>query len=118
MKYMFLLIGEEESWAQATEEERQAIYAQHGALNAELAAAGKQVEGYELAPSGSTTQVRFQEDGSTVVVDGPFAEAKEQVGGYYLFDCADLDEALRWAAKLPMGPGEVVEIRPVLEGPS
>jgi hypothetical protein len=117
VKYIFLIIGEEESWANATEKERQAIYEQHGAFAGELAAAGKQVEGHELALSDSATQLRFLEGGGTEVVDGPFVESKEQLGGYYLFECADLDEALRWAAKIPMGPGGVVEIRPVVEVP-
>ena len=118
MKYMFLIIGEEDAWAQANEEERQETYARHGALAAELAAAGKVVEGYELAPSSAATQLRFAAGAAPEVIDGPFAESKEQLGGYYLFDCADLDEALAWAAKFPMDGGGVVEIRPVVEPPA
>ncbi len=113
MKYMFLLIGEEDTWANATEEERQAVMAQFGALDEELRAAGKQVEGYELASSDLTTQLVVG-DGEPKVVDGPFAETREQLGGYFVFDCADLDEALEWAAKIPMRDG-VVEIRPIVE---
>lgn len=114
MKYLFLLIGDERAWDGATEEERAAAYAAHGSLDAALRAAGKAVEGYELAASTAATQVRFG-DGGPLVVDGPFAETREQIGGYYVFDCADLDEALEWARRMPMDGGDVVEVRPIIE---
>jgi hypothetical protein len=113
MKYMFLLIGEEETWANASDEERQQVMAEFGQLDEELRAAGKQVEGYELALSNAATTTRF-DSGRQTVVDGPFAEAREQLGGYFVFDCADLDEALGWARKMPHGDGSI-EIRPIVD---
>jgi hypothetical protein len=112
MKYMFLLYGEENTWAAMSDPERDAVLAQHGRLAAELEAAGKKVGGEELAPGHTATTLRL--DGSeAVITDGPFAESREQLGGFYVFECADLDEALAWARKIPM-LGGAIEIRPVV----
>ncbi len=115
MKYLFLLYGRESLWAELPEAERSALYARHAALGEALTAAGKEVGGEELAPTHTATTLRYGSEG-TVVTDGPFAEAREQLGGFYLLDCADLDEALRWARQIPMIDG-AVEIRPVVEHP-
>jgi hypothetical protein len=112
MKYMFLLFGEEGVWARMTEEERQAEYARHGALAEELARAGKIPAGEELAPSSEARTLRL--DGAFRVTDGPFLETREQLGGFYIIDCADMEEALAWARKIPMSGGSV-EVRPIVE---
>lgn len=112
MKYMFLLFGEEGVWVQMSEEERQKVYAQHGALAEALAAAGKTPAGEELAPSAGARTLRL--DGEPRVTDGPFLETREQLGGFYVIDCADMEEALEWARKIPMSGGSV-EVRPIVE---
>jgi hypothetical protein len=75
--------------------------------------AGVFVAGARLQPAGSATTVRIRE-GETLLTDGPFAEIKEQLGGVFLLDCADLDEALRWAATIPVARYGSVEVRPVM----
>jgi hypothetical protein len=76
--------------------------------------AGVHLGGEGLQPSDTATTVKIQEGGEPIVSDGPFAETKEQLGGYYLLDCKDLDDALAWAKKIPM-PGGTVEVRPVMD---
>jgi hypothetical protein len=70
--------------------------------------------GEGLQPSSTATTVHIQPTGDPIVSDGPFAETKEQLGGYYLLDCRDLDDALAWAKRAPM-PGGTVEVRPVMD---
>lgn len=113
MKFMLLMYGDERSWQEATPAQREEVYAQFGALEAELEAAGKTpYEGYELASSREAKVVR--KDGSELkVVDGPFSETVEQLGGYYVLDCDSMEEALEWAAKLP--GNDAVEVRPLVE---
>lgn len=74
---------------------------------------GEFVDAQALSPEGAF--VRFDQDGKPPVTDGPFAETKEQVGGFYLLECENLDEALAWAKKLPVRPGNAVEVRPVMD---
>src|SRR3954451_4025835 len=76
--------------------------------------AGVHLGGEGLQPSDTATTVKIQEGGDPIVSDGPFAETKEQLGGYYLLDCKDLDDALAWAKKIPM-TGGTVEVRPVMD---
>jgi hypothetical protein len=83
----------------------------YGRYTEELQAAGVLRGGSELAPVHTATTVRLR-DGKVVCTDGPFAETKEQLGGYYLIDCANLDEALRWAAKVPSARDGSIEVRP------
>lgn len=81
----------------------------------ELAASGKMVGGQALKRTATATTVR-EKNGSVVMMDGPFAETKEQLGGYYIVDAKDLDEARHWAAKMPhIARGGSVEIRPLME---
>jgi hypothetical protein len=79
----------------------------------ELRSAGKLVAGEGLQSSSTATTLRV-ENGERLLTDGPFADTKEQVGGFYLIDCRDLDEALDWAARLPSAEGGVTEVRPVM----
>jgi hypothetical protein len=84
------------------------------AFTTEATEAGVHLGGEGLEPSATATTVRLTESGDQIVSDGPFAETKEQLGGFYLLDCRDLDEAIAWAKKIPM-PGGTVEIRPVMD---
>ena len=116
MKYLFALIGDESGNADRTPEEGQAAMKAWDAFTTETKDAGAFVAGEGLQPSATATTVRIPDrgQGDPVVTDGPFAETKEQLGGFYLLECADLDEAISWANKIPMFGGSV-EIRPVLD---
>jgi hypothetical protein len=84
-------------------------------LGRELTAAGVYLAGEGLQPSATARTVRIGEDESRTVTDGPFAETKEQLGGFYLLDCESADEALEWARKVPLSPGGSVEVRAVMD---
>jgi hypothetical protein len=114
MKYLLALFGDESRWAERTPEQIQASMKQWDAFTQEAVDAGVHVGGEGLQPSATATTVRIQESGEPIVSDGPFAETKEQLGGYYLLDCEDLDDAIAWARKIPM-PGGTVEVRPVMD---
>ena len=115
MKFMMLICRDEPTWAKLTTSERQAIYAEMVVLSDELRARGQFLAGNPLLPSSSATSVRIR-DGKRLVTDGPFAETREQLGGYMLIDVPDLDEALAIAARIPVARTGAVEIRPVREG--
>ena len=112
MRYILLIHDDDAEWDAMTEAEQAAIGAEFGAFNDELRAAGALVVGNELQP-GSTATVVSVRDGKTVVTDGPFAETKEVLGGYYLVDAGSLEEAQAWAAKVPSARFGHVEVRPV-----
>jgi hypothetical protein len=112
VRYILLIHDDDAEWDAMREEERAAIGAEFEAFNDELRAAGALVVGNELQP-GSTASVVSVRDGETVVTDGPFAETKEVLGGYYLVDADTLDEARAWAAKVPSARFGYVEVRPV-----
>jgi len=112
MRYVFLLYGDETAEAAQSPEELNKILAEHGALSAEMRERGAMVAGEPLSASPNATSIRF-DTGEPVVTDGPFTETKEQIGGLYVLECADLDEALEWGRRMPRSPGLVVEIRPV-----
>lgn len=114
MQYMLLIYnGDPGRWERMSEEERNAIYAEYGALTRELRDRNALVDGNELQPTTTATAVRVR-DGETTVTDGPFAETKEALGGYYVIDVDSLDEAIELAAKIPSARHSVVEIRPVV----
>ncbi len=112
MEYLALIHADETAWLALGEEERNAVYAQYRALSEDAQAVGVLVDGAELAPVASATTVRVR-DGQTLVSDGPYAEVKEALGGYFVFDCPTLDEALDWAARIPAAASGAVEVRPV-----
>ena len=116
MKYMLILVGPEgeEQDQRSPEEMREAMGAWNDYTSA-LVDAGAFIAGEGLQPGATATTVRHTEDGERVVSDGPFAETKEQVGGFYLLECANLDEALEWAKKVPIQPGNTAEVRPVMD---
>ena len=114
MKYMLALFGDESRWAERTPEEIAGAMKQWDAFTQEAIEAGVHVGGEGLQPSATATTIQIQESGEHIVSDGPFTETKEQLGGYYLLDCEDLDDAIAWAKKIPM-PGGTVELRPVMD---
>lgn len=114
MKYALLIYSNEVEDAKMTEEEQQADMGKYIALDGEINAAGIHAGGEALLPTAMSTTVRVQ-DGKTVTTDGPFAETKEQLGGFYIIDCKDLDEAIAYAAKVPAANHGSVEVRPVME---
>ena len=113
MKYMLVLVAEEGGWQDATPEQMQEEMGRWDAFTQEAKDRGAFVAGEGLQESGTATTVRFN-DGDTTVTDGPFAETKEQVGGFYLLECKDLDEALDWAKRIPVQAGSI-EVRPVMD---
>jgi hypothetical protein len=114
MKYLLALIGDESRWADQTPEQQAEGMKAWDAFTQAAIDAGVHLGGEGLQPSSTATTVRIQADGDPIVSDGPFAETKEQLGGYYLLDCKDLDDALAWAKRIPM-PGGTVEVRPVMD---
>ncbi len=111
MKYLLLMYANEAAVPQ-TPEENQAIQQEWYALLQETQAAGVLLANNGLLSVASASTVRVRE-GKTLTADGPFAETHEQLGGYFLVDCKDLDEAIHWAAKIPHAKYGTVEIRPV-----
>jgi hypothetical protein len=113
MEYMLLIYGEPGRWETLSEDERNAEYEQYFALSRELRARNALVGSHELQPGTTATTVRVR-DGEIGLTDGPFAETKEAVGGYYLIEAESLDEAIEWAAKIPSARHGAVEVRPVV----
>jgi len=113
MEYMFLIYFDENSLSEA---ELAQCYAESAGYARELHASGKQVLAAPLHPTSSATSLRTRE-GKRVITDGPFAETREQLGGLFLVDAKNLDEALEIAEKIPAGRWGTIEIRPVLEVP-
>ena len=109
-RYLLLLHGDEPAEERLTAEEKRSIVEAHLALGRELAAAEKLVAAEALTHSSRAKVVRRRG-----VTDGPFAETKEVVGGFYRLECADDAEAIEWAKRMPTGPALAVEIRPVAD---
>ncbi len=113
MQYLLMIYTNEQQEAQRTPEENEAVMGEYYAFTNEVRQAGVMVAGEALHPTTTATTVRVR-NGQTTSTDGPFAETKEQLGGYYLLDCQNLDEAIRWAAKIPGAREGSIEIRPVM----
>jgi hypothetical protein len=111
MKYMLLIYGDENAW---TMDERQACYVESAELCHALNEEGVFLSANPLQLVASATSVRVRE-GKRMVTDGPFAETREQLGGYYLVDAKDLDEAIAIAARIPGAKKGTVEVRPLME---
>ncbi|MGB3737003.1 MAG: YciI family protein [Ilumatobacter sp.] len=114
MKYALLLYDDPTNANEFGTPEMDAEMQQWFAFTEELSDAGKNLGGEALTPVETATTVRVR-DGKTVTADGPFAETKETLGGFYLIEAADLDEAIAWAAKIPSAPSGSVEVRPIME---
>jgi hypothetical protein len=113
MQYLLLIHDDESQWSTMAEAERNSMLAEYGRFTQELTESGALVGANQLQPSGTATVVHV-EDGKTITTDGPFAETKEVLGGYYLVDVETLDEALEWAAKIPSARLGHIEVRPVV----
>lgn len=113
-KYAALIYASEAGAPAPNTPDMQKLYQAYGTYTEEVVKAGIMKGGDALLPSSTATTVRLR-DGQTLTTDGPFAETKEQLGGFYLFDCKDLDEAIHWASKIPDAARGSIEIRPILE---
>ncbi len=113
MKYMMLVYTDETVWGEG---QREACFAESIALTHELNSAGKFLGASPLHPVATATSVRVR-DGKRVVTDGPFAETSEQLGGFWMIDAANLDEAIAIAARIPGAKKGTIEVRPVFELP-
>ncbi len=112
MKYMLLIYSDER--ALLSETERQDCYVESTQLAHEIHSRGQYLAANPLHPTSMATSVRVR-DGKRLVTDGPFAETREQLGGYFLIDAKDLDEAIAIATRIPMARKGTVEVRPVIE---
>ena len=112
MKYMLAIYANETEWSELGDEGRRAMYEEYSAVSEELAGRGMMIDGAELRPTTAATTVRIR-DGRTLVTDGPFAETKEQLGGYYIVNVLNLDDALKWAARCPGAAHGCCEVRPL-----
>ena len=113
-RYAALIYASEAAGPPMNSPEQQQMHQAYGVYTEEAAKAGIVKGGEALLPSSVATTVRVR-DGKTLTTDGPFAETKEQLGGFYLFECKDLDEATHWAAKIPGASHGSIEVRPILE---
>jgi hypothetical protein len=114
VQYVLLIYGAEGPWDSLSDDERSAVYREYGVLNSDLREQGKLLAGEELQPVGTATTVQVR-DTETIVSDGPFAETKETLGGFYLIEAASLDEAIEWAARIPSARTGTIEIRPAVD---
>ncbi len=113
MKYMLLIYHDEKVWDGYTEAECQQIYGEYSDLVQELQSKGKFLAGDELQPTTTASSVRVR-DGKQMVTDGPFAETREQMGGFFLIEAADQNEANSIAARIPSARTGTIEVRPVM----
>jgi len=114
MLYMLSLIDQEPNWEDVKPEDIQADIDAMGRYNDELKEAGVMVDGHGLRERATASVVRFSGGGETTVTDGPFAETKEQLMGFWIIEAANFDEALEWTRKAPLQSGSI-EIRPIVE---
>jgi len=117
MQVMALLYGDESRWDAFSDEEREAVYADYRAFAEEAGIEGVIVGGGELASTRDATTVRVR-DGESLVTDGPYAEVKEALGGYFVFECKSMDEAVEYAAKIPGAQHGAIEVRPIYVDPA
>jgi len=116
VKYAMLIYGDDSQWVDLPDEEKAKLRAEEMprwvALFGELQKADPDVSGHELDGRNTAKVVRVR-DGERIVTDGPFAETKEALGGFYLLECKDLDEAIEMAAKIPAAKRGTIEVRPI-----
>ena len=116
MKYLLLIYSDEKADINVSKEELEAWMGEYWAYTDAITQAGVRLAGDALHPTSAATTVRVQ-NGKTITTHGPFAETKEQLGGYFLIDCKNLDEAIEWAARCPGARVGSIELRPVMEFP-
>jgi hypothetical protein len=117
MKYILLIHDDEQAWGKLSEVERGGIYGEYGQFSQQIKASGQYLASAQLQPTATATSVRIR-NGKRVVTDGPFAETREQLGGYYLIEAKDLDEAIAVAARIPSARMGTIEVRPLVETPA
>ena len=114
MKYMLLIYHDEKDWTGMSEAERQEIYAEYRQLIGELSSRGHYLAGDQLQLAATASSVRVR-GGKQMVTDGPFAETREQIGGFFMIEAHDLEQARSIAARIPSARRGVIEVRPVVE---
>jgi hypothetical protein len=116
MQYLCLIYDVEQTWKDMPEAQRGAMFGEYMQFSKDIKAAGQFVSGDALQPVSTATTVRVR-DGKVSTTDGPFAETREQLGGYYLIEAKDLDEAINVAARIPSAKIGSIEIRPIMTTP-
>jgi hypothetical protein len=114
MKYMLLIYDNEQAWTRISEAEQRRIHGEYMQFTEDIKASRNYLAGAQLHPVATASSVRVR-DGKELVTDGPFAETHEQLGGYYLVEAKNLDEATKIAARIPSARLGTVEVRPVVE---
>src|SRR3954452_18993133 len=114
MRYLLTIYGDESQSATMTPEDGAAMMNAYNEFGRQVEEGGAFVSGAGLQPTPTATTIRVR-DGERLITDGPFAETKEQLGGFYLLECKDLDEAIEWAAKIPGAQHGSVEVRPEMD---
>ena len=115
MRYLLLLYDDVAAVAALSADERRRIVDQHIAFGRELDARRARVTSEALGDAEDVRTIRFSDGNAPIVTDGPFIEAKESLGSFYVLDCADLDQALELAKRVPRSPGLVAELRPIVD---
>jgi hypothetical protein len=115
MRFLFILTQVEEAWTEAPPGAGERVYQQYMALEQELKSQGKFVDSVRLRPSGEAITLRNLADGEREILNGPFTETEEVMGGYYVLECASIDEALEWAKRMPNYGHGSIEVRPFWE---
>ena len=113
MEYMLMIYAQEEAWSKMSEAEQQEGLAANRAYTEALTKAGVIRRGHRLRPAADSTTINASANGKPQVLDGPYADLKEQLGGFYLIDVPDLDAAIEWASRCPAAQYGAVELRPV-----
>ena len=114
MQYLLMIYGDEKAMQAASQDQTAAMIAAYGAYTKAISDAGVMIASQRLRPTSTATTVRVQ-NGKTQVLNGPYAEVKEQLGGFYLIDAPDLDAAISWAARCPAAQHGAIEVRPIWE---
>ena len=114
MKYLCLIYDDETRWVHMSKEESDATMGDYGKFTQDIRTSGHYIGGNALQPTPSATTVRLRH-GSISTTDGPFAETKEQLGGYYLIEARDLNDAIQVAARIPSARDGSIEVRPIME---
>ena len=114
MKYLLLIYDEEQNFAKMTQADLSQMIGEYRQFTQSIQTSGNYQAGAQLQPTSTATAVRVR-DGKRIVTDGPFAETREQLGGYYLVEAKDLDEAIGIAARIPSARLGTVEVRPLVE---
>src|SRR5689334_1853234 len=114
MKFLALIYNDESLYVDASPADIGALFEAHGKFGQDASEAGVFLGGEGLQPIATATTVRVRDD-ERMLTDGPYAETKEQLGGYYLLECKDLDDALNWAARIPEAKTGAIEVRPVMD---